>query len=152
VNKGLLEAKGRMLERNARATFRILATTLSLPDSGAGAWLPPMVRWLHVFFLIGLFAGLGMRASGAHFDLCSASQHQKACESSAGTEHDDDCPPSPHDHDHHHGECCQTPLWFASLVGAPALFPPDALAVRSLPLNESAPDGPVLALDKPPLI
>ncbi|BCU79049.1 hypothetical protein [Luteolibacter sp. LG18] len=117
-----------------------------------------MFLWLRAILLIGLFAGLGLRASGAHFDNCVPVEHKAGCGEKtdhgphAETEHSKDCPPYHHDHEHHHGECCHAPVWFSIDAGAASLFPPMVLSASLRGANESAPDGPVLSLDKPPLI
>ena len=141
----------------------VLVTDMSgasfcLPDRASGAWFRPMFQWLRALLLIGLFAGLGIRASGAHFDRCEPVAHKTECceESGKGkvafTEHTKDCPPYHHDHEHHHGECCHAPAWVTIDTGGAKLFPPMALTAGLRGGNESPPDGPVMPLDKPPLV
>ena len=140
--------------------YEVRCRWFSLRGQGFGAYLPTMFRGLYVFLLIGLLAGLGVRASGAHFDSCPPTAHQDGCcedekEMKVAQEHGPECPPfhhDHHDHDHHHGPCCHAPTWFPSQVTAPVIFHPGFLQNGNRIGNESPPDGPVLSLDKPPLI
>ncbi|MFD0894809.1 hypothetical protein KBB96_04670 [Luteolibacter ambystomatis] len=118
-----------------------------------------MFQWLRALLLIGLFAGLGLRASGAQFGCCESAGHGTECCEAAGsdkaalTEHTKDCPPYQHDHEHHHhGACCHVPAWVSIDVGEATLFPPTAFSSSLRGGNESPPDGPVMPLDKPPLV
>jgi hypothetical protein len=121
--------------------------------------LSAMFRLLQWLLFLGAFAGLGLRASGAHFDDCSPGQHEVSCcdSDAAATDHSDshcpDCPPVPHQHrsHHHHGECCHVPQWLP-LTAQAALFPPWAVTSGLVLSEERPPEAPVLPLDKPPLI
>lgn len=120
-----------------------------------------MFRWLHALLMFGLLVGTGMRASGAHFDLCPPSAHaEKCCDGEKAkpadcadcTDHGPECPPNPHHHEHHHGSCCLPPVWMPSQMDAPSLFPPSWQDMGAARTGSYPPDGPVLSLDKPPLI
>jgi len=121
--------------------------------------LSAMFRFLQWLLFLGAFAGLGLRASGAHFDDCSPGQHEVSCcvGDVSATDHPDshcpDCPPAPHQHrpHHHHGECCHAPQWLPLSMEA-ALFPPWAVKSGLVLSEERPPEAPVLPLDKPPLI
>jgi len=121
--------------------------------------LSAMFRLLQWILIFGAFAGLSLRASGAHFDDCRPEAHADACcdhdEFASATPHGPDCPPVPHDHgqhSHHHGECCHVPTWLPLVADGTALFPPWARVLGSEVANERLPAGPVLTFDKPPLI
>jgi hypothetical protein len=123
-----------------------------------GGLLSAMFRFLQWLLFLGAFAGLGLRASGAHFDDCSGQHEVSCCDSEvSATAHSDghckDCPPVPHQHrsHHHHGECCHVPQWLP-LTATTALFPPWAVKSGLMRLEERPPEAPVLSLDKPPLI
>ena len=115
-----------------------------------------MLRFVNTLFLIALFLGLGVRASGAHFDFCPPKAHEAACcdghDEVADSEHDSECPPFHHDHDHHHGECCTAPVWGVAKHAELIVFPEWKSGPRGLSGNEHPPEGPVLPLDKPPMI
>ncbi|MGC4016107.1 MAG: hypothetical protein QM755_16510 [Luteolibacter sp.] len=117
-----------------------------------------MFHWVRALLLIGLFAGLGLRASGAHYDRSVPVEHKTGCgeepgkECCADTEHTKECPPYHHDHEHHHSDCCHVPVWLSIDAGHASLFPPVALSTSLRGGDESPPDGPVMPLDKPPLV
>ena len=120
--------------------------------------LAAMFRFLQWLLFLGAFAGLGLRASGAHFDDHSHGPHQVSCcgDDTSMMDHPDnhcpDCPPTPHEHSHHHhGECCHAPQWLP-LTAEAALFPPWAVKSGLVLSEERPPEAPVLPLDKPPLI
>lgn len=122
-----------------------------------------MFRFLQWILIFGAFAGLSLRASGAHFDERSPEKHARqevsCCDGDAQTmdnpdAHCPDCPPTPHQHGsqhHHHGECCHAPQWLP-LTAAAALFPPWAVKSGLVLSKERPPEAPVLSFDKPPLI
>lgn len=118
-------------------------------------------RVLSLLLLLGVFAGLWagvVTRHAGHEVACETSEH--CCESehegqAPEEEHGPDCPPGPHEHHHHHhshGSCC------AGL----AMVLEDGERCRLAVLVESRtafcfrderlPDGPVLLMDKPPLI
>jgi len=118
-----------------------------------------MFRFLQWILIFGAFAGLSLRASGAHFDDCRPEAHADACcdagDSAKAPLHGPDCPPVPHEHSsqpHHHGECCHAPSWLSAMVSGEALFPPFARAIGLEEVRQHPPEGPVLPFDKPPMI
>jgi hypothetical protein len=129
----------------------------------SGGFLAGMIRLLHWLLLFGAFAGLGLRASGAHFDGCSEQKHAVQEVSCCGDTdaapadrtdgHCPDCPPTPHRHaPHHHGECCHAPLWLPLGDTGEAMYPPLDGVTGANRSNEKPPEAPVMPLDKPPLI
>jgi hypothetical protein len=143
---------------SGQATF-VAALDFALSVIRPAGLLSAMFRFLQWLLFLGAFAGLGLRASGAHFDDCSPGAHEVSCceDDVSATDHPDshcpDCPPSPHQHrpNHHHGECCHAPQWLP-LTAEAALFPPWAVKSGLVLSEERPPEAPVLPLDKPPLI
>lgn len=64
---------------------------------------------------------------------------------------DDQCPDTPHHH-HHHGACCHAmPSWIApDVIGLSAAYGETRVVLHAT--DDVVPEGPVRALDKPPLI
>ena len=122
----------------------------------AGASFAAMLRFVNMIFLIALFLGLGVRASGAHFDFCPPNTHKAECcdgfDEMVDAESDSESPPLDHDHDHHHGECCTTPMWSVVKHTELLVFPEWKSGPRGASGNEHPPEGPVLPLDLPPII
>ena len=140
--------------KGSRWTF----TGFALSGFRVDGLLATMFRFLQWLLFLGAFAGLGLRASGAHFDDCSPGHREVSCcdGDASATDHSDnhcpDCPPVPHQHSqHHHGECCHASQWLP-LSAKAALFPPWAVKSGLMLSEERPPDAPVLPLDKPPLI
>jgi hypothetical protein len=115
-----------------------------------------MLRFFNTLCLVALLMGLGVRVSGVHFDCCPPKTHDAACcdghDETALNEHGPECPPFHHDHDHHHGACCTALVWGVTKHAEFVVFPAWQSTPRGPNSHEYPPDGPVLPLDKPPLI
>lgn len=134
-----------------------------LPVSQSGAKETAVRSFLTYLMLLGVFAGLGIRAVGNPIHQegpvclnCVENPADHDCNggdsSSSGEKHCPECPSEPNDHHHHKGSCC----------AAGVLFLSEYSPIRLAPLNESRaliagsedllPDSPLLSEDKPPLI
>ena len=109
-----------------------------------------MLRLLNLIFLITLCLGLGIRASGLSVAHC---ENRGCCEMKDYNDSSDTDPANgPLDHDHHHGECCTASAWGELKSGELLVFLSWQSSPRALSANEYPPEGPVLPLDKPPII
>ena len=121
-----------------------------------------VIRWLVCLLTIGLLAGLGARAFGAHgvfppASACCAAEHE--CGGDHPHDHEAplpcDCPSDDphHQHHHHHGACCGlSALWAIETQDRlpEVWFRESRLPER--PASDALPEDPVLATEKPPLI
>jgi hypothetical protein len=116
----------------------------------------PMHRLLMLLLVLGAFAGLGERVlaqvgiHGPEIVLTDDCCHDHGDHHSQDEDHHGpDCPPGPH---HHHARSC--------CAGTMAIEEPEACRLRVTAgvrtgwhhPDEETPDGPVLRMDKPPLI
>lgn len=117
-----------------------------------------MHRLLAWLLILGVLAGFGTRllsqAGAFHVDVVVVDDcchgHGDSPSEPADEDHGTDCPPGPHHH-HHLGSCCG---------GLLATEEPEVCRLGVVPglrtnwrhLDEAMPDGPVLGMDKPPLI
>ena len=113
--------------------------------------------------LFGVFAGVGLRAFGSPDhkevgDVCPAasvcSDIDSDCHDSqqSDDEHGQDCPDGPHEHHHHHGPCCGGNHFTVHDVDGFRLAIPAESRLEHASVGIIIPDGPLLSLDKPPLI
>jgi hypothetical protein len=113
--------------------------------------------------LLGVFAGVGLRAFGNpnHKEAADSCPVVSNCSDADpdchDTQHSDDehgpeCPSEPHEHHHHHGPCCGgNYLTVRDADGLRLVIPAESRLEISL-VGSIIPDGPVLSEDKPPLI
>ena len=117
--------------------------------------------------LFGVFAGQGIRAFSDpnHRESSTVCVEAEECSDSAeehghtsgdsshseGDEHDSQCPSEPHHH-HHHGPSCSGNWVAVGDTDGLRLAMPVESRIDISSGKSGLPDGPVLSLDKPPLI
>ena len=74
------------------------------------------------------------------------------CHDSDSPVGDDKCPSDCGEHHHHHGNCIHSMQFSISGEGHHRLAPPLAVSLGCDRQHLRAPDGPVMEMDKPPLI
>jgi hypothetical protein len=112
-------------------------------------------NFLSWILLIGVFIGLHAKAIGKDPCEVAAKMH---CSEKSGSHHDDS-PPCDSSHDekcpaehHHHVACSHNSPSAADFDYSCRLASPSSFFLGVTQESESAPDGPFLSEDKPPLI